>query len=1119
MSNAAVRLMLFVAVCSAWCGPGISHAKANEADDQFAVAADHYSAKRWDLAVEDFRKFIQDYPDSTKHAKALYFEAESLMQLDRNAEAYSLFIDVLAEEPSASFARPALFGAAEAAMLSGQVNEAQVRLLQFQSQYPADKLNAKVLMYRGDLAIRAGDMAQAEQFYRESLQRFADQPSADQCRLDLAHVFEVQKQFDEADQVLHEVAQHDHSPWAEMALLQLGAKQLATNKPQAALELYEAIEKRFPNTPLLPQTHLGCGRALFQLGHYAEAAGVLAPLTYDKQLGAAARYWVAMSQKEENKLKAAAAEKARQEEEAAQAAAAKSAKEWVAAPSTPSSSSVASAPQHPSDSRKSILSSRRDPQAAPIVQQPAPEVVAIQPTEIPNAEKPIAEKQITDKPDAEKTSTEKAIAESTPSPSPSTLASSTPKSGLQQPPSAAASASIDDQSRRRSAMIRYQQAEALVRAKQFDRAIGMLEIGDNTGDDPSSLSNRYLLAIALQGAKRDDEALQTLDDLSAVLQAKLVAADASFGQSPTLAHHSAAEKSDDGSVTPPAALSQNAIADATPFPNNNNSLSEQDLEALKTLNDNVQLARATSLLAREKFAEAIVPLQIYLATPRKDAGAERARSALAICLATVGRAEEAQQELAELKSNHPGSTLIPATTDRVAQAAYAAGLYKAAAPLFSDLAADGNPPELVAKGLSGAAWCHLKAGENQAANEAFAKFLERFPNDPRAAEAALARCQGLEHEGLDDAAIQAYRQAIKTYAQSKQMPEMLLAAAKLYDRLQRPEGAAPFYQRLVADFPNSPDADAALYSWGWSLRDLGRGADADKVFQLLYENYPKSRFWPDAVFRLAERASQQSNPETADSLLKQLVNTDCPAPVLQHALYLQGQIAINAQQWSAAEQPLSRLVREFPQGSLTLAAEFWLAETAYRAGDYVLSSERFEALAPRVTDHTEVWTGIVPLRRAQILAQRKRWTEARVMAESIANDFPQFAQQYEADFLIGRCLAADGDFDGARAAYEKVIHSPSGGKTEIAAMAQWMIGESYFAQNDFATALRDYLRVEVVYSYPRWQAAALLQAAKCYQQLGQQQEAAELYAKVLQTYPQTEFVAEASQRLIETTRK
>jgi TolA-binding protein len=135
MSSAAVRLLLPVALCYALCGTGASLVRANEADDLFATATDHYSAKRWDLAVDEFRHFRDVYPDHAKHAKAMYLEAEALMQLDRNAEAYPLFVEVLAESPSAAYARPALFGAAEAAVLGGQTNEAQVRLLQFQAQY------------------------------------------------------------------------------------------------------------------------------------------------------------------------------------------------------------------------------------------------------------------------------------------------------------------------------------------------------------------------------------------------------------------------------------------------------------------------------------------------------------------------------------------------------------------------------------------------------------------------------------------------------------------------------------------------------------------------------------------------------------------------------------------------------------------------------------------------------------------------------------------------------------------------------------------------------------------------------------------------------------------------
>ena len=86
-------------------------------------------------------------------------------------------------------------------------------------------------------------------------------------------------------------------------------------------------------------------------------------------------------------------------------------------------------------------------------------------------------------------------------------------------------------------------------------------------------------------------------------------------------------------------------------------------------------------------------------------------------------------------------------------------------------------------------------------------------------------------------------------------------------------------------------------------------------------------------------------------------------------------------------------------------------------------------------------------------------------------------------------------------------------------MAQTKIADTYFQQENYAAAVREYLKVDSVYSFPHWQAAALLQAARCYSQLGQEKEAGELYARVLQNYPQTEFVAEASRKLMETTRK
>ncbi len=531
------------------------------------------------------------------------------------------------------------------------------------------------------------------------------------------------------------------------------------------------------------------------------------------------------------------------------------------------------------------------------------------------------------------------------------------------------------------------------------------------------------------------------------------------------------------------------------------------------------MAIATSLVSREQYADAIKPLETFLATPRKDVGGEKARTALAICLAQSHRADEAVRVLNELKEIYPDSKALASTTFRVAEAAYATDDYASAAKLYAQLADDSNPNEMIAKGLSGLGWCHYQTGDNEAAEAAFGRFLDRFPTDPRAPDVALARGQTLERCGKSEAALAVVRQALKRYPKAKQLPELMLATARLCDRLGHDDEAVILYERIVREFPKNADNDAVLYGLAWSQHDLGRGDDAEKTFRRIYQTYPNSRFWADASYRLAERASERGERDAADALLTPLIDGECPAPVREHALYLRAQMSIDVEKWNPAEQSLTKLIDDYPEGTLRLPADFWLSEVAYRRSDFAVAQQRFDALGERLTDHSDAWTAIIPLRRAEILAQQKQWTQAQAVAESIARDYPQFDQQYEADYVIGRALASSDNFDGARAAYGRVVRSATGGKTETAAMAQWMIGETYFHEENYPLALREYLRVEVVCTYPRWQSASLLQAAKCYEKLGQPNEASELYARVLRTYPQTEFVAEASKRLMDTTKK
>ena len=392
-----------------------------------------------------------------------------------------------------------------------------------------------------------------------------------------------QKQDDAATALLHEIAQRDHSPWTEMALLELGDDATVMGRNQQAFEMYDLVVQRYPNSSLRSHAQLGRGHALYQLGRYEDAQRALAEAAANKDLAPEARHWMAEAQKAQKQWNAAA--------DTLSATLQNRAKSDVTAPvleQMPQFHRLAAPCRRKSPSRNrwskrsvpwstpSVLPNRRKnrrsldrrkmPAAsdAPYEAGTAEAEVSVEIQNDVAAAKPIAPQHVAEKPPAQK------------------------------------AALVDDQQRRRAAMNRYQAAEAMIRAGDYRRAIGTLEVVDQTADDPASLGNRYLLSISLQAVKRNDDAMATLRDLSKAIDIKIASI--------------ATDRSDE-----PTGSAETASSD--------------DLVALRSLRGNVLLAQATSLVAAEKFADAVDPLQQYLAMGRQDVGAERASSALVVCFA------------------------------------------------------------------------------------------------------------------------------------------------------------------------------------------------------------------------------------------------------------------------------------------------------------------------------------------------------------------------------------------------------------------------------------------------------------------------------------------------------
>ncbi|MBM4090857.1 MAG: tetratricopeptide repeat protein [Planctomycetes bacterium] len=640
------------------------------------------------------------------------------------------------------------------------------------------------------------------------------------------------------------------------------------------------------------------------------------------------------------------------------------------------------------------------------------------------------------------------------------------------------------------AIVRQMEARAWIKQGDYAKAIGLLE--PLVHDTHSAVSSRKENDHS-ERPERDDE-----EDL-------------------------ARERGSTASEHEPAAASGAAIAYYLAVAYVGAARHEDALAVLESLTgvdeprelaEGAQLLRGTALLSLERFAEAVEPLQAYVNAHPDGADAAKCRARLAIALARLQRWPDVRQVFEQLRSGEIDGELYYSTVDFLAEAAYAQRQLELAETLYGELAKEGSPPDCAARGLSGQAWIAWSRVDGAAQSAAtFEQLLARFPDSPLAAEAAMMRGQALEKSGNPEGALAMYRLVTDRYGDSPHVARAMLSAARIHDDLERDRDAEPLLRALLQHHPEFEQQDAALYMLAWVLVDLQRDDEADDVFARIHAEFRDSQYWADATYRLAERAARRDDRERADGLAAEIVEAGVEPRMVTYACYLRGQLAASAERWDDVITWMSRVARGDSSSSLATSAQYWLAEAHFRQRNFRRAGELFTELEQQTGGRTEAWWAMIPLRRAQMLAHAGQWHDAHEIASRIQRRFPEFSRQYEADYLVGRYHATLAEFDEAREAFDKVIRSEHGRHAETAAMAQWMIGETYFLQQKYPLAIKAYHRAEGLYDYPRWQAAALLQAGKCHEMLGQWDEAVTVYSQILSEHRQSPFAEKADNRM------
>jgi TolA-binding protein len=976
-------------------------ARADEATDQYNVASGFFKLNRFELAAEEYEKFLKAYPKHEQVPEALYFLGESYYQLDKTEQARTQFREVVAKHANSRNYFYALYRVGETSQLLEDWKTAEPALAEFVAKRPDDPLLEFALPSLGRVQLQLGKRPESKTTLRSAIDKFPKGRLVDQSQFDLAQTLEQLGEKDEAIKLYTAVAANVGSKFADDAQLAIGTRYFEDKNFDAAMQAFLELERKFPASPWVASAKLNRALCLYQLKRFDQAQALLeAQAQGESKEVPEAWYWLGMTQKARGQLDVAT----------------KTLLDGYA--------KFGSTPVAAEMLFYAALAQFQQGQFGPALER------------------------------------------------------------LQEFSTKFSKHELVDDSL-------YYAAESARAAGQHEK---MFPLATRLYKEfpQSPLTNPMALAIgqSLIALKRNDEAAKHLADLLSRKPAPEVAVPAQYFRAVAL---HAGGKIDDAIkalepllVDPPKELTEPAV--------------------VQVFSD-AQFLTGSCYFEKKDYAKAVEPLQKYLATRPTGEVAGHALSYLAVSFAALGQFNELRGSLDSLRTKAGKELSLPAIF-RVAEACFEAKQYPLAADLYTEVAQKDPQGSLHAKALSGLGWARYQEIKYAPAAQAFAQLVEAHPADPLAAEASYMRGRALEADNRPADAAAAYQAALNTYGQSPHAFDAGLQLARALQKLQKAPEAIAVYEDLTKRFSQAKQLDVVLYEWAWALQQKGQEADAQKIFERLATQFPNSELMSEAVINVCETLFQAKQFAEVVARLKPLLAKATQPQVREAALYRLGRTQVELGTWSEVKTTLELLVTEFPSGRLRRESEFWIAEADRQQGQQKAAVDRLAKLVAEQAP-PEPWLGTAYLRMAQAQSEQKQWKEALVSIEQLRKRFPKFEQMNIAEYHAGRALQNLARFDEARAAYKRGI---AGQKDENAAQCQFMIGETYFHQKRFQEAGREFLKVEILYAFPQWQAGALLEAGKCHESLQEWSRAVETYNRIIEKYPKTTHFTEATQR-------
>lgn len=532
----------------------------------------------------------------------------------------------------------------------------------------------------------------------------------------------------------------------------------------------------------------------------------------------------------------------------------------------------------------------------------------------------------------------------------------------------------------------------------------------------------------------------------------------------------------------------------------------------------------TSLLAlgdiyfqRGEWSKAQEYLSKYLARGDDTASADDALLKLGLSYQRQEKPEKALEAYDRLLQNHPNSLHQLQARFEQGQALVMLERFDEAAEVLEKVVDEGGESEFVSFALNHLASIGMRRKDYQSTADLFARVEQSSGESGMKAEALFNQGQALMGAQQFGAAEKTFNKLMEQYPSHERITEGKARLAIAIARQNRYEDALKVMEELARSSKGELDIQlrkTLQYEMAWCLRELGHPESAAKAYAVLIQDDSSGEINVHALLELAGIEFDAKRYEKSADLLRRLhslsssESSNIPQNVLEPGLYRLAVSEFELGRFTEAAELFEELIQKFPDSSLIASASFFCGEALFKL-------DRFEKAAghlSRVVNKHSNDEASAPsmLRLGECKARLQHWSESERVFSGFLQRFGENEHWFQAEFGVGWAREHQKRFDQAINAYRKVIAKHFG---PTSARAQFQIGECLFAAERYDEAVRELLKVDILYAYPEWSAAALYEAGRCFEKLSKIVEARNHFKQVAKNFSQTRWAELASERL------